>query len=250
MATTHSLVSKMFAIAMVAFASLFLVACGGGTSEPPPITCPAGQTLVGTTCTPNSVPDTTPPTVTITEPADGAKVYGTITLTATASDSGSGVNDIDVSAKGAGAAATIHVCTMSGASPSCPWDTNKVAEGTYTVSFTANDKAGNPATKYVTVTVANKAPEVVCTATPELALRWGDLKNNRPVKAIPTTSGLRNGYINLFVQDSACWSEVIDSTGSHQGAALLMNAQYNRPVVSNGTFTLPTQYGDLVVLFQ
>ena len=89
--------------------------------------------------------DTTPPKVTITSPGDGATVSGTVSLSAFATD------DTKV------AMVKIYVdgklkCAGS-PSTSCGWNTRKAGSGSHTVSATAEDGAGNTATKSVAVSV-------------------------------------------------------------------------------------------------
>ncbi len=98
-------------------------------------------------------PDTTPPTVRITSPASGATVSGTITVTADASDNVgvAGVqfkyNGIDFDAEDTSSPYTATAYT------------NKVPDGTYTLTAVARDTAGNRTTSDpVTITVSNNAP--------------------------------------------------------------------------------------------
>lgn len=87
--------------------------------------------------------DTTPPTVTLTNPADGATVSGTVTLSATGSDNAQ-LSSVSIYADGK------LMCTASTAT-SCGWNTRKVKTGSHTVTPTANDAAGNQSSLSVTV---------------------------------------------------------------------------------------------------
>lgn len=85
----------------------------------------------------NSVPpDTTPPTVSIAAPTDGATVHGVVTLTADASDDDA-VNEVLFDVNG----------TEVGAENTAPyqvsWDSGNVLDGTYTITATAVDRSGN-----------------------------------------------------------------------------------------------------------
>ena len=84
--------------------------------------------------------DTTPPIVTITAPANGASVTGTVTVTATASDNQAvaGVQfRVDGSPLGA----------EDGNAPySVAWSTLAVADGSHTLTAVARDSSGNTAT--------------------------------------------------------------------------------------------------------
>jgi hypothetical protein len=97
--------------------------------------------------------DTTPPTVSITAPANGDPVSGTISLTATASDN-VGVERVQFQLDGA---------NLGPEEPTAPykrqWNTSGTSDGTHTLSAVARDAAGNTATSAaVTVTVSNGPP--------------------------------------------------------------------------------------------
>ena len=97
--------------------------------------------------------DTTAPTVSITAPAGGATVSGTVTVTANAADN-VGVAGVQFKLDGAklGPEDTSAPYTMT-------WDTTSVDNGTHTLTAVARDAAGNTATATaVTVTVSNVAP--------------------------------------------------------------------------------------------
>src|SRR5690606_36884724 len=86
-------------------------------------------------------PDTTPPTVSITSPADGATVNPPVTITANATDP-SGVSSVAFYANGAEitsgtVSASGDVWTLSGWNP---------ADGVYTLTAVATDNAGNSTT--------------------------------------------------------------------------------------------------------
>jgi hypothetical protein len=88
--------------------------------------------------------DTTPPTVTITSPANGATVVGKVTLAAKATD------NVAV------AAITLYldgsvVATTNMASVSYNWNTRKAKSGSHTISAVVRDSSGNQATATITV---------------------------------------------------------------------------------------------------
>ncbi|RKH13685.1 M20/M25/M40 family metallo-hydrolase [Corallococcus sp. CA053C] len=93
--------------------------------------------------------DTTDPTVSLTSPASGATVTGTVSIAATATDN-VGVNKVEFLVDGA-------VKGTSFTSPySFAWDSRTVANGSHTVAAKASDSAGNSATTTArTVTVTN-----------------------------------------------------------------------------------------------
>lgn len=95
--------------------------------------------------------DTTAPTVSITSPANGATVSGTVTISATASDN---VGVTKVQFYSAGGSYLIGTDTTSPYSIS--WATKGyVANGSQTLVVKAYDAAGNVGTKSITVTIKN-----------------------------------------------------------------------------------------------
>ncbi len=98
--------------------------------------------------------DTTPPTVSITAPANGTKVLGVVAVTATASDNVSVANvqfELDGANVGAPDLAPPYAYS---------WDTTKSANGSHTLKAIATDGAGNSTTSaVVTVTVNNNAAD-------------------------------------------------------------------------------------------
>lgn len=98
-------------------------------------------------------PDNSPPTVSITTPANGASVSGVVMVRANASDN-RGVAGVQFRVDGANTGAE-----DAGAPYEIPWDTSATPNGTHTLSAVARDAAGNSATSAtVTVTVANGVP--------------------------------------------------------------------------------------------
>lgn len=100
--------------------------------------------------------DTTPPTVSLTAPAGGATVSGTVTVSATASDN-VGVAGVQFKLDGAnlGAEDTSNPYSVI-------WDTTTAANGSHTLTAVARDAAGNTGTATaVTVTVNNVPPDTM-----------------------------------------------------------------------------------------
>jgi hypothetical protein len=94
--------------------------------------------------------DTTPPAVSVTAPAAGSTVAGTVTVSANASDN-VGVAGVQLRLDGAA------LGTEDAATPySVAWDTRTVADGTHTLTAVARDAAGNTTTSgSISVTVSN-----------------------------------------------------------------------------------------------
>src|SRR2546428_10835471 len=103
-----------------------------------------------------SPPDTTPPTVSITAPANNATVSGSFTVSANASDN---VGVIGVQFKLDGANLQAEDTT----SPySIVWNTTTVSNGSHTLTAMARDAAGNSSTSPAIVVTVNN----VTAATP------------------------------------------------------------------------------------
>src|SRR5207249_3985806 len=103
--------------------------------------------------------DTTPPTVSLTAPATGRSVKGTITVSASASDN-VGVVGVQFMLDGAnlGAEATAAPYAVS-------WNTTTATDASHTLTAIARDAAGNTATAAgVSVTMDNAPPTVSITA--------------------------------------------------------------------------------------
>ncbi|HSC26650.1 MAG TPA: Ig-like domain-containing protein, partial [Vicinamibacterales bacterium] len=98
--------------------------------------------------------DAAPPTVSITSPANGATVSGTVTVNASASDN-VGVVGVEFFLDG------VRSADDTTAPYSVPWDTTAIPDGSHTLTAVARDAAGNRTTSAaVTVNVSNRpAPD-------------------------------------------------------------------------------------------
>ncbi len=114
----------------------------------------ATSAAVGVTVS-NAAPDTTPPTVSITSPTNGATVSGTVTISSTASDN-VGVARVEFLVDGA-------VLSSDTTSPySASWNTTTATNGAHALTARAFDAASNQATSAaVNVTVNNGSPPVL-----------------------------------------------------------------------------------------
>ena len=105
-------------------------------------------------------PDTTPPAVNLTAPANNTTQSGTVTVSATATDN-VGVAFVQFQLGGSNLGAQV-----TSAPYSITWDTTTVSNGSYNLTAVAQDTSGNVATSTpVTVTVSN-----VVTAPPTTGL--------------------------------------------------------------------------------
>ena len=102
-------------------------------------------------------PDTTPPTVSITNPASGQTVSGTVPVAATASDD-TAVASVRFVLDGKALGSPVTAAPYA-----VQWDTTTAPNGTHTLSAQATDTSGNVGTSQsVSVTVQNPAPPMTC----------------------------------------------------------------------------------------
>jgi thermitase len=92
-----------------------------------------------------SVTDTTPPVVTIKNPANGSRVSGTVKVDAFATDNVA-VASVTLTIDGA------IVAVTNASSIAYSWNTRKVSSGSHTISVMAKDTSGNQATTAIQVT--------------------------------------------------------------------------------------------------
>ena len=141
------------------------------TDGPRTVTATATDAVGRTASDSNTVSvDNTAPTVTLTAPAEGATVSGTVAVEATASDA-SGVTQVAFSVDGT----PIGTDTNGTNGWSVSWNSATVADGLRTVTATATDTTAHTASDSNAVTVANAvtAPLVTVTAPAEDALVSG-----------------------------------------------------------------------------
>jgi len=137
----------------------------------------------------NAVPDTTPPTVSVSSPSAGATVAGTVSVSATAGDN-VGVVGVQFLLDGValGAEDTVAPYAVS-------WNTASASNGSHSLSARARDAAGNQTTSAVVgVTVSNAVPDT----TPPT------------VTATSPTSGATS--ISRTANVTATFSEAMDAT--------------------------------------
>jgi len=116
--------------------------------------------------------DTVPPTVSITSPAGGATVSGTVSITASATDN-VGVSSVQFKIDGNNLGSAVTTSPYSAS-----WATTGVTNGTHTISAVASDAAGNTSTATDTVTVSNSTTQLVASTLwiyqNSLASTWSD----------------------------------------------------------------------------
>ena len=104
--------------------------------------------------------DTAPPASAFSAPAEGAKVWGVVTLQGMSADVTSGTAKVEVSTDNG---ATWKPATLAASTSQWTafWDTRALPDGDYTLLARAQDAAGNQEhTAIVHVTVANAPPQV------------------------------------------------------------------------------------------
>jgi chitodextrinase len=150
----------------------------------------SAQSLPVMVTTPASPPpDTTAPSVSMTEPAAGATVSGVITVSASASDD-VGVAGVQFKLDGN------NLGSEDATAPySASWDTTQAANGAHNVSAVARDAAGNTNTNSISVTVSNTAPA----SSPVALLQTAALTNDASSKTISSAFTSANTAGSLVV---------------------------------------------------
>jgi hypothetical protein len=131
---------------------------------------------------PSGIVDSTPPTVSVTAPAAGASVAGTVTLAATASDNVAVVGvQFKIDGVNVGAEVTGPPFYLN-------WNSASVADGTHTVTAVARDSVSSTTSSPVSFTVSN------ATATaPSRVGQWSS-SSNWPLVAVHATL-MPNGQV-------------------------------------------------------
>jgi uncharacterized Zn-binding protein involved in type VI secretion len=136
--------------------------------------------------------DTTPPTITITAPADGSFVTSaTPTITASYSDTGSGINPASVRLEIDGVDRTAEAQVTASGLTFTP--STALAEGVHTVTVLVQDQAGNSATAAATMTLDTTPPTLTLDSpTP------GQMTNQATVRVAGTADD-ENGIASVQV---------------------------------------------------
>lgn len=194
-------------------------------------------------------PDTTPPTVSITSPANGATVQGTLTVAASAADN-VGVVGVQFFADGA---------ALGAEDTSAPYSvsvgTSASDNGTHTLTAVARDAAGNRTTSAaITITIANGPPPDTTPPTVSVTSPGSGTTVSATISVTANASdnvgvvgvqfrldGVNGGSEDTSAPYSVSWDTTTASNGSHTIAAVARDAAGNvttsAPVtvtVSNG----------------
>ncbi len=179
----------------------------------------------------NIVPDTTPPTVSLTAPAANATLSGTTTITATASDN-IGVTKVEFSVDNA------LVATDTTAPFSTALTTTNYTNGTHTLKAKAYDAANNATTStMITITINNVVPPTPDTTTPTIAIT--SPVTNATVSGIVSFTAtasdnvgvtkveLLNGSTILVTDQTAPYTMTWDSTSVGDGSITIIAKAYD-----------------------
>jgi hypothetical protein len=187
--------------------------------------------------------DTTPPSVSMTSPANGATVTGTVTLSATATDN-VGVTGVQFKLGGSNLGSAV---TGAGPAYSVSWDTTTATYGPHTLTAVAGDAAGNTATSSVSITVNNPVSPPVISAVSAGSISssggtvtWTTDKASDSQVAYGTTTGYGSAsvlYPALVTSHSINLTGLAASTTYHY-QVLSRDAQGN--LASSGDFTFTT----------
>src|SRR5215831_1342648 len=203
-------------------------------------------------------PDTTPPAASLTAPANGATVSGTVTVSASASDN-VGVVGVQFTLDGA------NLGAEDTASPySLSWNTTGAANGSHTLAAVARDAAGNRTTSAaVTVTVSNGPPPDTTPPTVNITAP----ANGATVSGTVSVSANASDNVGVvgvtFFGDgmalgaedtSAPFSISVDTTGSSNGphtvTAVARDAAGNRTTSAPITVTVANNAAPPVTRFE
>jgi hypothetical protein len=144
-----------------------------------------------------------PPSVTVTSPAEGATVTGTVLVRASASDD-KGVTEVAFSVDGS----PIGTDTDGTDGWSASWDTLTELDGSHTVSARATDTSGNTATDANAVTVDN-TPPLVAVSSP---LAGATVSATIPVQAT-ASDNQTVASVQFFVDGSSIGTDTSASGG-------------------------------------
>ena len=188
-------------------------------------------------------PDSTPPTVSLTAPAGGASVSGTVQLTATASDN---VGVVGVQFK----QGTTNIGAEDTSAPyAVSWNTTTVANGSYDLTAVARDAGNNTTTStIVTVTVNNAdttAPTVSITAPANNATVLNTVtvsanaSDNVGVAGVQfKVDGTNVGAEDTTAPYSISWNTTTVGNGTHALTAVARDAAGNTQTSTTVTVTV------------
>lgn len=152
-----------------------------------------------------TVQDTTAPTVSITNPPEGAIVSGSaVLIAAEAADAGSGVALVEFSIDG-GPFSPLAFNGIIGKYEEPSWNTENLTEGPHTIDVRATDAAGNTGVaSRVSVTVNNTGPIIISLmASPDPFSPNGDGVNETTTISATLDDGDTSWTINITASDGS-----------------------------------------------
>jgi hypothetical protein len=163
--------------------------------------------------------NTTPPTVSLTAPTNGATVSGSsVTLTASSSDSvGVAAVQFKIDGTNVGASGTTTPYSIT-------WNSTSVADGSHTIAAVAEDTSGLYATSTIGATVRNNPPVI---------------------SAIATSSATSTGETIMWTTDEAATSQINYGTTTSYGSASSSAA-----LVTSHSITLAGLASEITYRFQ
>ncbi len=172
--------------------------------------------------------DNSPPAVTLTSPAAGANVTGTIMIQAVATDNDV-VDHVEFFVGSASYGIDLEGDPFYDAP--FPWDTTLVNDGFYTVKARAYDAVGNFAEATATVHVVNQAPVFTSVPGPlDLTIQLGDSLDAavRAMGLYPLTYALLSGPSGLQLQSMPTqgvllWTPTPQDLGTHTAVVRASN---------------------------
>lgn len=198
----------------------------------------AGNTSIASVTVTVANADATPPTVSISAPANAATVSGSITVSANASDN-VGVAGVQFQLDGANLGAEDTTAPYS-----TTWNTISATNGTHTLSAIARDAAGNKTTASVSVTVSNATPDT----TPPTVAMTAPAKGANVSGSITVSASASDNVgvvgvqfqldgANLGAEDTASpysitWNSINVANGTHTLSAVARDAAGNKTTAS------------------
>ncbi len=185
------------------------------------------------------LPDATPPTVSITAPANGAVITGTVAFTATAGDN-IGVARVELRD------GNTVVATLTSSPYTFNWNTASVATGTHTLTARAFDAAGNSATSASrSVTIDRTAPTVALSAPASGATVSGTVTVSATASdsaGLARVEFYRDGTILIGTDTtspySISWNTTTTAAGSHPLTARAFDIAGNAKTSSSRSVTV------------
>ncbi len=168
--------------------------------------------------------DTTPPTVSITSPANNSTATGTITLTATSSDNVA-VQSVQFQLNGTNLGSVI-----TSAPYTYSWNTQMYANGTDTITAVSTDTSGNQASSSITVVVDNPLD-----TTPPSVQITSPANNSTATGTITLTASSTD---NVAVQDVQFQINGQDVGSAVTSTNSIFSTTINTNLYQNGTDTL------------